>query len=161
MWALNLGGQNRQVSRGFSEIRNLDSSNTIPLCTIWASETPPSYCHLSQDSLGTNPMKAVALVKFFYSCEQTTMTKATFIRTTYIWGWLPGSDIQSIVIKMGTQQHLGRHGAERTENSISSSGGYYQNTGFQAARTRILSHAHSDTPTPTRPHLLQQGYTSK
>jgi hypothetical protein len=28
-----------------------------------------------------------------------TMTKATLIRTTFNWGWLTGSEIQSIIIK--------------------------------------------------------------
>jgi hypothetical protein len=28
-----------------------------------------------------------------------TMTKATLIRTTFIWGWLVGSEIESIFIK--------------------------------------------------------------
>jgi hypothetical protein len=27
------------------------------------------------------------------------MTKATLIRTTYNWGWLTGSEVQSIIIK--------------------------------------------------------------
>jgi hypothetical protein len=27
------------------------------------------------------------------------MTKATFIRTTFNWGWLTGSEVQSIIIK--------------------------------------------------------------
>jgi hypothetical protein len=39
------------------------------------------------------------------------MTKATLIRTTFNWGWLTGSEVQSIIIKMGTLQHPGRHGA--------------------------------------------------
>jgi hypothetical protein len=29
-----------------------------------------------------------------------TMTKATLIRTTFNWGWLTGSEVQSIIIKM-------------------------------------------------------------
>jgi len=40
------------------------------------------------------------------------MTKATFIRTTFNWGWLTGSEVQSIIIEAGTWQHPGRHGAE-------------------------------------------------
>jgi hypothetical protein len=40
------------------------------------------------------------------------MTKATLIRTTFNWGWLTGSEVQSIIIKAGAWQHLGRHGAE-------------------------------------------------
>jgi hypothetical protein len=53
------------------------------------------------------------------------MTKATLIRTTFNWGWLTGSEVQSIIIKAGTWQDPGRHdegGAE--EGSTSSSEGY-------------------------------------
>ena len=45
------------------------------------------------------------------------MTKATLIRTTFIWGWLTGSEVQSIVIKGGAWQHPGRHDAGRAESS--------------------------------------------
>ena len=51
------------------------------------------------------------------------MTKATLIRTTFNWGWLTSSEIQSIIIKMGTWQHPGRHGTEGAESSTSSSEG--------------------------------------
>jgi hypothetical protein len=30
------------------------------------------------------------------------MTKASLIRTTFNWGWLTGSEVQSIIIKVGT-----------------------------------------------------------
>jgi hypothetical protein len=30
------------------------------------------------------------------------MTKATLLRTTFNWGWLTGSEVQSIIIKAGT-----------------------------------------------------------
>jgi hypothetical protein len=48
------------------------------------------------------------------------MTKVTLIRTSY-WGWLTGSGVQSIIIKVGAGQHLGRHGAGGAESSTSSS----------------------------------------
>jgi hypothetical protein len=87
------------------------------------------------------------------------MTKATLIGTTFNWGWLTGSEVQSIVIKVGTWQHPGRHGAGGAESSTSSSKSCYQNTGFQAARMRVLKpqgHTYSNktTPTPTGPHPL-------
>jgi hypothetical protein len=50
-----------------------------------------------------------------------TMTKATLIRTTFNWGWLTGSDFQSIIIKVGAWQLPGRHGAWGAESSTSSS----------------------------------------
>ena len=84
------------------------------------------------------------------------MTKATLVRTTFNWGWLTGSEIQSITIRVGTQQHLGRHGAGVAESSTSSSEGSQEkreNAGFHAARMRVLKH------TPTVTHSLQQGHT--
>jgi hypothetical protein len=51
------------------------------------------------------------------------MTKASLIRTTFNWGWLTGSEVQSIIIKAGTWQHPGRHGAGEAESSTSSSEG--------------------------------------
>jgi hypothetical protein len=44
--------------------------------------------------------------------------------TTFKWGWLTGLKVQSIIIKAGTQQHPGRHGAGGAESSTSSSEGY-------------------------------------
>jgi hypothetical protein len=49
------------------------------------------------------------------------MTKATLIRTTFNWGWLTGSVIQSVIIKVGKWQPPGRHGAGGAEISTSSS----------------------------------------
>jgi hypothetical protein len=49
------------------------------------------------------------------------MTKAALIRTTFNWGWLTDSEVQSSIIKVGTRQHLGRHVAGRVESSTSSS----------------------------------------
>jgi hypothetical protein len=50
------------------------------------------------------------------------MTKATVIKT-FKWGWLTGSEVQSIIIKAGTWHHAGRHGAGGNESSTSSSEG--------------------------------------
>jgi hypothetical protein len=52
-----------------------------------------------------------------------TMNKATLIRTTFNWGWLTGSEVQSIIIKVGAWQHPGSHGAVGVEGSTSSSEG--------------------------------------
>jgi hypothetical protein len=51
------------------------------------------------------------------------MTKATLIRT-FNWGWLTGSEVQSIIIKSGTWQRPGRHGAGEAESSASASEGF-------------------------------------
>jgi hypothetical protein len=49
------------------------------------------------------------------------MTKGTLIRTAFNWGWLTGSEVQSIIIKVGVWQRPGRHGAGEAESSTSSS----------------------------------------
>jgi hypothetical protein len=51
------------------------------------------------------------------------MTKAISIRTTFNWGWLTGSEVQSIAIKAGTWQYSGRHSAGGAESSSSCSKG--------------------------------------
>jgi hypothetical protein len=48
---------------------------------------------------------------------------ATVIRTIFKWGWLTGSEVQFIVIKVGAWQHPGRHGAGGAESPISYSEG--------------------------------------
>ena len=52
-----------------------------------------------------------------------TMTKATLIRTTFSWGWLTGSGVQSIFIMAGSTAGSDRHGAGRAESSTLSSKG--------------------------------------
>jgi hypothetical protein len=52
------------------------------------------------------------------------MTKASLKKTTFNRGWLPGSEVQSIIIKARTWQHPGRQGAGGAESFTSSSGGY-------------------------------------
>jgi hypothetical protein len=76
------------------------------------------------------------------------MIKETLIRS-FNCAWLTGSVVQSIIIKIGMWQYTGRHGAGRAERSTSSFEGCYQNTDFQATRTRVLKH------TPTVTHILQ------
>jgi hypothetical protein len=51
------------------------------------------------------------------------MTNETLIRTTFNWDWLTGSEVQSIITKVGAWQHPGRHDAEGAERSTSSSEG--------------------------------------
>jgi len=58
------------------------------------------------------------------------MTKVTLIRTTFSWGWLTGSEVQFIIIKVGTWQCPGRHGAGGAESSTSSPEGRQEKTGF-------------------------------
>ena len=72
------------------------------------------------------------------------MTKATFVKTPFNLGWLTGSEFQFIIIKAGGWQLPGRCGAGGAESSTFSSEGCQQNTGFQAARMKVLK----PTPTP-------------
>jgi hypothetical protein len=89
------------------------------------------------------------------------MTKATLIRTTFNWGWLTGSEVQSI-IRQKAWQHPGRHGAGGAERSTSCSEGKQEKTNFQEARRKLAlkTHPYSDTLPLTKPHLLQEGHTS-
>ena len=79
----------------------------------------------------------------------------TLIRPTFNWGWLTGTEVQSIIIKVGAWQHPSRSNTGGSESSPSSSEGCQQNTRFQAARMRVLK------PTPTVTCLLQEGHTSQ
>jgi hypothetical protein len=47
------------------------------------------------------------------------MTEATLIRTAFNWGWFTGSEVHSVIIKVGTWQH-----AEGAVSSVYSSEGY-------------------------------------
>jgi hypothetical protein len=38
--------------------------------------------------------------------------KATLIKGTFYWGWLTGSEVQTIIIKARAWQHPGRHVVE-------------------------------------------------
>ena len=49
------------------------------------------------------------------------MTEATPKKTIFNWGWLTGSEGQSIIIKVGIGHYPDRHGAGGTESSTSSS----------------------------------------
>jgi hypothetical protein len=81
-----------------------------------------------------------------------TITNASLIRTTFDWGWFTGSEVQSIIIKVGAWQCPSRHGAGGAESSISCSKGKQENTGFQGTGMRVLK------PTLIMTHFLQQGY---
>jgi hypothetical protein len=49
------------------------------------------------------------------------MTKATLIGTTFNWGWLTGSEVQSIIIVAGAWQSPGRYDAGGADESSTSS----------------------------------------
>jgi hypothetical protein len=49
------------------------------------------------------------------------MTKATLTQTTFNWGWLTGSEVQSIIIQAGAWQHPGKCGAGGAESFTSCS----------------------------------------
>ena len=112
--------------------------NSLSLCSI--STSHPCLCFKS------------VLVRVLQLWTDT-MTKATLIKTALNWGWLTGSEVQSIIIKVGTWQHSGRHGTGVAESSTPSSKVCYHNTCFKAARMKFLK------PIPTVTHLLQQNHT--
>ena len=79
------------------------------------------------------------------------MTKATLIGTSFNWNWLTGSEAESIIIKVGAWQCLGRHGAGAE--------GKQEKTGFQAARrvskpTPTVTHFSSKDTPPNKCHSL-------
>jgi hypothetical protein len=47
-------------------------------------------------------------------------------------------EVLFIIIKAGARQCSGRHGAGEAESSTSTSKGRQEETGFQAARTRVI-----------------------
>jgi hypothetical protein len=71
------------------------------------------------------------------------------LKKTFSWGWLIGSEVQTLNIKVGAWQYPGRHGAGRAESSKSSSKGCSWKTDFQGTRVKIS----------TVTHLLQPGHT--
>ena len=77
----------------------------------------------------------------------------SYKKRTFNWGWLTGSEVQSIIIKVEAWQPPGRHVAGGAESSTSSSEGHQEKTVSQAARRLVLQ------PTPTVTHFLQQGHT--
>ena len=77
-----------------------------------------------------------------------TMTKTTLMNTTFNWAQLKGSEVQSIIIKMGTWEHPGRNDTGGTESSTSSSEGCQQTT--------LLLGSQDESLKTTVVHLLQQ-----
>jgi hypothetical protein len=50
------------------------------------------------------------------------MIKASLIKTLDIWDWHIGSEVQSIIAKVGTWEHQGRYGTVEVESLTSSEG---------------------------------------
>jgi hypothetical protein len=94
-----------------------------------------------------------------------TMTKATLIRTTFNWGWLTVSEVQSIIIVVRTWRHTDRHGAGGAQSSTSESKGSQEEVLFctgwslstrrpQSPTTQWCTLSNKATPPLIRPHLL-------
>jgi hypothetical protein len=65
----------------------------------------------------------------FYCCEETLCPQQFFfilIRNTFNWGWLTGSEVQSIFVKAGAWQRPGRHGVGGAESSTSDHSNSYK-----------------------------------
>jgi hypothetical protein len=85
------------------------------------------------------------------------MTKAT-LKKTFNWGWLTGSEVS----QLSSSQNHGTIQAGVVQEELS-----VLHLHLEAARRRLASRqleglkaqVHSDTPIPTRPHLLQKGHT--
>lgn len=73
------------------------------------------------------------------------MTKATLLKTTFNWGWLTGSEVQSIIIMAGSM--VVRHGPEGAEICTSC---------FKRSSEKFSKHPPNprDTLPPTWPHLI-------
>jgi hypothetical protein len=63
---------------------------------------------------------------------------STLIMTTFLWSWLIGSEVQSIIIKERAWHHPGRKWDGVAESSTSCSKGKMKKTAFQRARMRVL-----------------------
>jgi hypothetical protein len=61
-----------------------------------------------------------------------TLINACFIRKPFNWGWLTGSEVQSIIIKLRICQDPGRHGSFGAESSTSSSDSCLEMNSFLA-----------------------------
>jgi hypothetical protein len=97
------------------------------------------------------------------------MIKATLKRTTFNWGWFTGSEVQSVIIKVGSMTASCRHGAgEGAESSTASHKASQE-------KTRILSQLggpslsqwvepehrrRTPKPSPRVLHFLQRDHTS-
>jgi len=56
------------------------------------------------------------------------MIKTALIKETFNWDWLTGSEVQSIIIMVGSMAASGRHGAGKAKSSTSSSEGSREKT---------------------------------
>jgi hypothetical protein len=82
------------------------------------------------------------------------VTKATLSRTTFNWGWLTGSEVQSIFIKAGAWWRPGRHGAGGEEGRV-------LHLHLKAARRKLASRQLGGglKPTPTVTYLFPKCHT--
>jgi hypothetical protein len=85
-----------------------------------------------------------------------TMTKATLISTTFNWGWLTGSEVQSIIIKKGAYITASRQAwCRRSWDFYIFIWRLLAECWFPGSCDKGLkAYTHSDTPSPTRPELL-------
>lgn len=79
------------------------------------------------------------------------MIEATLREETFSWGWLPGSEVQSIVIV----EDAGRPGAGGAECSTSRSAGSRKRLSPTLSMARTYE---TSKPAPTVTHCLQQGH---
>jgi hypothetical protein len=87
------------------------------------------------------------------------MTNTT-LRRAFNWGWLIGSEVQSILIKVGAWQQPGRQDTGRVGSLTSCSEANRRRLSPMWLGGGLKAQPHSDKLLPTRPYLLQQGHTS-
>ena len=100
----------------------MSPSNPFPK----TQKTPQNRRHKESKSHGgiknTKTAKPSVIVRVL-QLRTNTITKSTLIGATFNWGWLIGSEVQSIIINVGAWQHPCRHGTGGAESSTSSSKG--------------------------------------
>jgi len=92
-------------------------------------------------------------LQFIPDTVKLTTRNRHYIRTTFNWGWLTGSEVQSIIIKAGAWQCPGRPGAGGTEFYIFICSLLGEDWLPGSCDKGLTFHTHIDTPSPTRPHL--------
>jgi hypothetical protein len=85
---------------------------------------------------------------------------ATLIRTTFNWVWLIGSEVQFIIIKVGSMAASRQACCRRRQEFYILFQSQIEDWLPGSRNKGPKAHTHSNIPTSTRPLLLQQGLTS-
>jgi hypothetical protein len=101
----------------------------MPICLLIMYEAkrclsfPPNISNFFNTDFQVITLHRIFLFKLLaYDLNSITFF-FSFKKTTFNWGWLTDSEVQSIIIKVGAWQHPGRDGKGRAESSTTSSKG--------------------------------------